>query len=382
MSQPVRAGLIGCGSVSITGVLPQLTQPDTGEHLELVAVCDVVADRARAAAGRFGIPAAYSDPAELIARDDVDLILVITPIPFHYPLAMQAIEGGKHVYVQKTMATTFADAQAMNAAARSRGVTLVAAPGQMLAPSMQKVKQLVTQGALGKLYWAFGTTAGSGHEYEGTRQGDDTLSNVDPTWYYKPGGGPVVDMTVYMLHSLTGILGPARRVTAMSGIGLKQRQWQGRTINVEVDDNALLLLDFGEASFAMAGGHNCMGGRLLEWGAMGFYGSDGAIETAEIEPLSGHPSKFYLASRQALPELEQADGGLYVPPGGLPYVTPEHAALPEPHVYADIMHCAECIRHGTAPIPSGEHAAHVIEIIESGAVAARTGQTQELSSRF
>src|SRR5688500_223459 len=101
MPQPIRAGLIGCGSVSLTGVLPQITQPATKQHLELVAVCDVVADRAREAAARFGVPTAYGDPADLIARDDLDIVLVITPIPFHHRLSMQAIEAGKHVYVQK-----------------------------------------------------------------------------------------------------------------------------------------------------------------------------------------------------------------------------------------------------------------------------------------
>ena len=51
------------------------------------------------------------------------------------------------------------------------------------------------------------------------RSGDDVLSNVNPSWYWrKPGGGPLYDMTVYALHTLTGVLGPARRVTAMSGV--------------------------------------------------------------------------------------------------------------------------------------------------------------------
>lgn len=392
MSQRIRAGLIGCGSVALIGVLPQLSEPDARERLELVALCDVVEARAREAAARFNVPHAYADAGELIARDDIDLVLITTPIPFHYSYAMRALEAGKHVYVQKTMATTFAQAREMVTTARERGLTLVAAPGQMLNPVLQQIKTLVREGALGKVYWAFGSTGGWGHDFEWTRHGDDVLTSVDPTWYYKPGGGPQVDVTVYMLHSLTGILGPARRVTAMSGIAVGERQWRGKSITVEVDDNTLLLLDFGAATFALAGGHSSMTGRLLEWGSMGFYGAEGVIETLEIEPLSGHPIKLYIKSRHAsragghplgvaLP-LPATDDGIYVPAGRLPYVTPAHAAIPEPHVYADIMHCVDCIRDGTPPIPSGEQAAHVIEIIEKGYLAARTGQTQELESTF
>lgn len=378
----IRAGLIGCGSVSIIGVLPQLSEPDARERLDLAAVCDVVEERAREVARRFEVPDVYTDAAELIARDDLDLVLVITPIPFHHRYTMQALAAGKHVYVQKTMSTTYAEAREMVDAAAARGLTLVAAPGQMLAPSMRKMRELVQRGALGKVYWAFGSTGGWGHDFEWTRHGDDAISSVDPTWYYKLGGGPQVDVTVYMLHSLTGILGPARRATALSGIAVGRREWRGKPIDVEVDDNTLLLLDFGGGAFAVAGGHSSMTGRLMQWGSMGIYGSEGVVETLEIEPLSGHPSKLYLASRHKLPEIADAEAGEYEPEGALPHVTPEHAAIPEPHVYADILHCVDCILERRPPIPSGEHAAHVIEIIEKGYIAARTGQTQELESTF
>jgi predicted dehydrogenase len=63
-------------------------------------------------------------------------------------------------------------------------------------------------------------------------------------------------------------------------------------------------------------------------------------------------------------------------------VNDAHANIQESHVYADIMHTAECIVEGTKPVPTGEHAAHVIEIIEKGYLAARTGQTQPIESTF
>ncbi|MGH2614964.1 MAG: Gfo/Idh/MocA family protein [Thermomicrobiales bacterium] len=384
MTTPIKAGLIGCGSLSLIGILPQLAEPDARERIEVIAVCDVNEARARETAERFAIPDAYTDPQAVIDRDDIDLVLVITPIEYHYPLSMAALRAGKHVYVQKTMATTYAEAREMVETARERGLTLVAAPGQMLAPAMHAMKQLVSSGALGDVYWAWGSTGGWYHD-EPTRRGEGALNSVDPTWYYRAAGGPLRDVTVYVLHSLTGILGPAQRVSAMSGIRGPVRHWRDKEIPVEVDDNSLLLLDFGGATFAMAGGHASRTGPQVQWGAMGIYGSGGAIETLDIEPLSGHPTRLSISASDGAVEklgLRQATDGSCELTTWLPYVTESHAAIPEPHVYADILHTVDCIEQGTPPIVSGDHGAHVVEIIEKGYLAARTGQTQTLVSRF
>lgn len=384
MTRKVGVGLIGCGSLSLIGILPQLALADAKERIDLVAVCDVVGERARETAARFGVPHAYDDASALIARDDVDLVLIITPIRFHHQYAMEALRAGKHVYVQKTMATTYAEAKEMVEAARERGLILVAAPGQMLNAANSAMKRLVDDGALGDVYWAWGSTGGWYHD-EPTRRGDDVMTAVDPSWYYRAGGGPLRDVTVYVLHTLTGVLGPAQRVTAMSGIRVPERTWRDKTIQVEVDDNSVLLLDFGGATFAMAGGHASRTGPLLQWGSLGIYGTGGAIETLEIEPLSGHPSKLHvsLAGGEVDPSLLAATGDdAFAPVGWLPHVDDVHAAIPEPHVYADIMHAVDCILAGTPPIASGEHGAHVVEIIEKGYRAAQTGQTQALESTF
>lgn len=382
MPQTIGVGVVGCGSLSLIGILPHLSEPSAREKVRLVAVCDVVEERARETAARFGVPHHYVDAKELIEREDVELVLVVTPIPYHHRYAMQALEAGKHVYVQKTMATTYAEALEMVQAARERGLVLASAPGQMLAPAIRKMKELVDAGALGKVYWAWGSTNGWDHDFEPTRHGEGALGSVNPSWYYKKGGGPIVDTTVYVLHSLTGILGPAKRVAAMSGTAVAERRWQDQTIPVEVDDNTLLMLDFGEATFAVAGGNSSMTGRLVDWGSMGIYGAKGVVETLEIEPLSGHPAKLYIDGIDLSFEPSEISYGVSTDSGWLPYVDERHATIPEPHVYADIMDCVDAVLEGRLPIASGEHAAHVVEIIERGYSAAQTGQTQELESNF
>jgi predicted dehydrogenase len=118
---------------------------------------------------------------------------------------------------------------------------------------------------------------------------------------------------------------------------------------------------------------------------MGIYGSGGAIETLEIEPLSGHPTRLSINGADGAAGtagLKRLDDGTYALATWLPYVTETHASIPEPHVYADILHAVDCIERGEHPLVSGEHGAHVVEIIEKGYLAAKTGVTQELESRF
>jgi predicted dehydrogenase len=376
MDEQIRVALIGCGSVSQRGLLPHLAQEDAREIINLVAVCDVVEDRARETAERFQVPEWYTQFGDLLARADVDAVLIATPIPYHYEQAMAAIEAGKHVHLQKTMTTTLAEADRLVEAARQKRVKLVASPGQMLSPVSQGIKRMIEAEGLGKVYWAIASTSWIGHEYEPFR-GE---SPVDPTWYYKPGGGPVYDMSVYTLHTLTGILGPVRRVTAMSGIGLPVRQWGGRDIKVEMDDNTLLLLDFGNGCFAIVGGHFCQMGRVIGWGFTGIYGSDGALEITGLASDTAYPAQIEFTPADLAEKLDVHEDARGI--GAVPYIAGVHTQIEEAHLWADIRHLVDCILHDEEPIPSAEHARHVIEIIEKGYIAARTGQVQDLRTTF
>jgi len=376
MPRRVKVALSGLGSVSQRGILPHLAQPDALELVELVACCDVVAERAEQTAKVFGWKEWYTDYDEMIARADVEAVLLAGPIPVHYPQAMTALRAGKHVYVQKSMTTTLAEADDVVAEASRRGLKLVASPGQMLNPIYQRIGKLIQEGAIGKVYWAFSSTVGGGHEGEPLRAGSGPLAAIDPTWYYKPGGGPIYDMTVYVLHALTGILGPVKKVTALSGIGLKERRWRDLVIPVEMDDNTLVLLDFGDSTFAVATGQNCRGAPAIGFGRMIFFGTSGTIDTGR--PGAG----LEMTSDAALGGLMGFSGGSYVVPARreLPHVVGIHQTIPESHVYADIMHLVDCIVEDRKPIPTGEHARHVVEVIEKAYLSARTGQHQEVGT--
>ncbi len=155
------------------------------------------------------------------------------------------------------MTTTVAEADALIEAATEKGIIIVASPGMMLYPHNRRIRKLILEGALGRLSWIVTGVSGVGdyHMKEEFRTGEDILTDVNPAWYFKrPGGGPQYDVTVYCLHALTGIMGPAKRVTAMSGLVIPEREYHGEEIACEMDDTTLLLLDFGNSLFAFVYG--------------------------------------------------------------------------------------------------------------------------------
>jgi predicted dehydrogenase len=367
----VRLGVVGAGSIAVRGILPHLSQDDVQDRVRLAAVCDPVPGRAEAAAARFGVEQAFLDYADLLAHGDVDAVTLASPIGLHYEQGRQALAAGKHVHFNKTMTTTLAEATALIELARARNLKIVASPGEMLRPHNQQVKRLIAEGAIGTLCWAAcGVAFGTYHETEAVRLGDDVLSNIDLAWYYrKPGGGPLYDMTVYALHALTGILGPARRVTAMSGVRLREREFRGRLYPTEADDNTLMVLDFGHSLFALA--YGTAAGMLTEGFSGSYFGTRGAILGHK---LNGEP--FDYPGRELAQQAPHGKGDQWL----LPHAVGKHREIEEQHVYEDIMQLIDWIREDKPSIVTAEHARHVIEIIAAAYRAAETGQTQELTT--
>jgi predicted dehydrogenase len=372
LSDFVRIGVVGCGSIAIRGILPHLSQPDLADRVRVAAVCDPAPGRAEAAAREFGVPRFFESFEELLEKGDVDAVSIASPIGLHYEQGMMALEAGKHIHFNKTMTTTVAEADKVIDAAAARRLHVVASPGEMLRPHNQRIRELIAEGALGTLVWASGGAAfGRYHENERVRGGDGPLTNVDPSWYFRsPGGGPLYDMTVYPLHTLTGILGPAKAVTALSGVRIREREFGGRTIPTDADDNSFMLLDFGGALVAVV--YGAAAGNLNDGHRPSFFGAQGSIIGLR---MNGEP--FDYASRDAAEAH----------PKGVQAVLPHtlgtvHADIEEQHVFEDVMQLVDWVRDGTPSVATAEHARHVIDIIESAYRSARTGQLQALSTAF
>ena len=370
MSQPVRLGIIGTGSISIRGLLPHLTMEDVQDRVNVTAVCDPVIERAEAAAARFGVPHAFATAEELLSSGAVDAVSIASPIGFHYEQGKQAIEAGMHVHFNKSMTTTVDEADDLIALATAKGVKLVSSPGEMLRPRHQHIRDMINEGVLGTLTWAVtGSAFGRYHENESSvRHGDDPLTNINPAWYFRrPGGGPLYDMTVYGLHAMTGILGPAKRVTAFSGVRVKEREFRGQILPTDMDDNTLMVLDFGDNFFAFV--YGVAAGGLPQMGRPLIFGTGGVLNG---DKLNGEP--FDYAGR----DLDQEFGMN----GSLPHVVGAHRTMEESHVYEDVMQLVDWVRDDKPTVASAEHARHVIEIFDAAYRSAETGTAQTLRTTF
>jgi predicted dehydrogenase len=237
-----------------------------------------------------------------------------------------------------------------------------------------RTRELIEAGAIGRVTWVIcGAASGRYHEDEPERAGASGGA-IDPSWYFRrPGGGPMYDMTVYALHGLTSVLGPARRVTALSGVRIPEKTFLGRKVRADMDDNTVLLVDFGDGLVAVVYG-TAAGAPNRQFASGIYYGTMGAIEGVL---LNGEPFEF-----EGSAELGAQVGDQNANNRLLPHITGAHRDIGEAHVFEDIMQLVDWVRDDRPTPVTAEHARHVIDIIESGYRAAETGATQDLRTTF
>jgi len=356
-------GVIGSGVIARQAVFEHLVAFDVEDRVYMAAVCDPVPGRAQEAAEKYGIKSFYLTVDELLDDPNVDIVSVCSPIALHYEHGLKAIRAGKSVHFNKTMCLTTEEATSLIDEAEKKGVKIVASPGMMLWPPNRKIRKAMLNNEFGRVTWAMAGVKGVlfYHLREETRKDDGASGNIVPTWYYKkPSGGPQYDSTAYALHSMTGVLGPAKRVSCMSGQIMKQFEFGDQIIDSEVDDNIMMLLDFGNATFGFI--YSALQGEPYHGFTPSVFGTEGSVSNGKLngEPLLGSPAEAVM----------------------LPNMNLLHIALPQPHVWADLMQLVDWVREGKQSIATAEHARHVIEIIEAGWESASTGKVVELKTSF
>lgn len=233
-----RVGIIGCGNIS--GIY--LERSKIFPCLKVVACADLDLERARARAAEYGIPRACPVD-EMLADKSIDIILNLTVPKAHAAVALRALQAGKHVYNEKPLAVTRADARKMLALARKKGLRIGCAPDTFLGAGIQTGKQAIDAGRIGRPIGATAFMLCHGHE----------SWHPSPEFYYEKGGGPMFDMGPYYLTALVALLGPVRRVTASAGISFPQRTIasepkKGKKITVETPTHIAGVLDFARGA--------------------------------------------------------------------------------------------------------------------------------------
>jgi predicted dehydrogenase len=349
-----RIVFLGVGDVALRDYLPELHR--IAEKIELVAVCGKSEARARAVGEQYGARW-FTDYARMLAECEFDALVNLAPIQLHFETTRAALEAGKHVYSEKPLASNVEDAKTLAHEAERRKLKLVCAPCVMLFPQVQMAQSLVCEGALGELYSARGYGHGGVPPWTGYAS--------DPSPFFARGGGPGLDMGVYPLHALTGLLGAAKRVTAFTSRSresfvVADGPAEGKRVPMEVDDNWHMLLDFGNGRLASVQANNVVQDSRAP--QLELFGLDGTVAVNLLDV--GAPVEVLRGGAWETIALERTgrEAG------------PDHLL--------GVEQLVDCIQNDTAPVLSAGHAIHVIEIIEQAEQSARDGCARALTTKF
>ena len=226
-------GIIGCGNISAS----YLRLAPLFRGLEVRAVADVNMATAQARAAEFGVKAQSVE--DLLANNDVDMVINLTIPEAHYGVTKRILEAGKHAYSEKPLVLTLEQGVALRDLAASKGLAVGCAPDTFLGGSHQQARALIDAGKLGAI--TTGCAAIQGHGPESW--------HPNPAFFYMPGAGPIMDMGPYYIASLINLLGPVRRVGALTSAATPTRQigsgaLAGQQIPVKTPSNIQALLEF------------------------------------------------------------------------------------------------------------------------------------------
>jgi len=347
----LRVALIGCGSVS-NRYIPNL---QGSSMIDIVALCDIKFERALEQKKKYNVRAeTYPHIEAMLKGVPFDMMVTTTDMQMHGELNKTALSAGKHVWSEKPMANTYAEGKALLELARSSKLHFWGAPAVVMSPQFAFMSRSIQEGKLGRIASAHGQYGHTG-----------------PTWsafFYEKGGGSMPDLGVYNMATLTGLLGPARSVMAMTSIVNPERTVDDKgTIKVEAEDNAHLLLDHGKGiiSHVMCGfnyfdphGHEAKGQQLH---SIQIYGDKANMR------MIGYDWETY---------------GVWLDDS---WDKPATLHEPDPGDFQWQMGATvvgESIIKGIEPRINAEHALHVLEIIEGARTSSATGKKVELGSTF
>jgi predicted dehydrogenase len=328
----LRVAFAGCGNIA-----PRYADCiAAADGLELVGATDLLAGAAERFAAEHG-GRAYATLDELLGDDGVDLVVNLTAPQAHAAVTRAALGAGKHVHSEKPLALRHEEARELVELAQRNGVRLSSAPATLLGEAQQSAWKLIREGAVGKVRVVY------------AEANWDRLErwHPDPASLYAV--GPLVDVGIYPLAIITAILGPVRRVQAYAATLEPDRvRKDGRPFRLESPDFVVAALELADGTVA----------RLT--------------------------ATFYVpASKQRGLEFHGDDGSLYMPTWG---EFDSRLELQEPYPGIDwsraLTDVAEAIAEGRRHRTSGEHAAHVVEVLEAVQTSLAEGGAVEVSSEF
>jgi predicted dehydrogenase len=347
MRAPARVGIVGAGVISRAYVANAVAF----DTFEIVACADLEPTRCEALAAEHALEALSVD--ELLASPSIDVVLNLTPPLAHMAVTRGALEAGKHVYSEKPLAVTAADAAELVRLAEEHGKRIGCAPDIFLGRAYQTARALLDEGAIGKPLAVSAAMVGGGQE----------RWHPDPDIFFGNGAGPLLDMGPYYLTAIVALLGPVRRVTGFASTFVSERRIEigprtGELFAAETPTHTAAVLE-------LAGGLPAT--LLATFEAPGHYSTMLLVHGTEGE--------------LALPDPNAFDGPVQIrrPQRGWEDVSYQRAGARDARGLG-IHDLVEAIAVGRPHRASAELAAHVVDVATSILVSGERGSVVAIQS--
>ena len=346
----VGIGIIGSGTIFPAYARTLANAPDA----RLVAVADLDEARARARAEAFGVPHALS-PAALLERDDVELVIDLTVPNAHFDVNRRALAAGKHVYSEKPLSATAAEARSLVQLAQEAGLALGGAPDTFLGVGYQTARAALDDQVIGRPFAAVAHMLTSGPE----------RWHHDPSFFYLPGAGPLLDMGPYYVTAMVSLFGPVASVSAEGGRTSPTRTIEtgpkaGQSFDVHVDTHITLLLRFHSGALATLLTTFDVG--ISDLPRFEVFGELGTLSLPDPNTFAG-PVRVRTSKDAPWSEVPSVPG----------FATNARGI--------GALDLLEAHRAGRAPRASGGLASHVLDVLEGGLTSLEAGRRVTIESR-
>ncbi len=352
-------GIMGCGNISAA----YLRLAPLFRGMEVRACADLNEAAAKERAEEFGIRAESVDG--LLQADDIDIIVNLTIPAAHFAVSRTILEAGKHVYSEKPFVLSVEEGRELASLAASKGLRIGSAPDTFLGGSHQLARKLIDDGAIGTV--TGGTCHVMSHGMEHW--------HPNPDFFFKPGAGPVLDIGPYYITNLIQLIGPVRRVAAISSVPSKVRTItseprRGETIEVETPTTIHALLEFHNGATVT------LGASWDVWdhghAPMELYGADGSMFVPDPNFFSGD-----------VKVVQGEDGSTDTPTWDHPFGVANEAHGDNQlanYRAAGLSDMAQAISEGRPHRCSMELALHAVEVMTAILKSGETGQFQSIET--
>jgi len=348
-------GIIGCGNISDAYFLGAARS-----NLICVKACaDLRFEVAQAKAALHGVSA--MPVKELLADPEISIVVNLTVPMTHAGVSQQILNAGKHAYSEKPLAANFADGAGLMELSRARSLRVGCAPDTFLGASHQACRRLIDAGTVGIPVGGSAVVMSHGME----------SWHPNPEFFFKPGGGPILDVGPYYITQLVNLLGPVRRAVGLGTIGNATRTvtsepLKGSTIKVEVPTTVNGVLEFvNGANISLSASWDVW--KHNRTSPIEIYGTEGSL-------LGVDPNFFGNIPRVCKPNGDWQDVAIAAHPFGIANRELRNGTMQADYRIVGLVDMAMAIRHSRPHRASGDLALHVLEVLEALEASSRSGQ--------